>query len=1021
MLCLLLLARAKKISAQYLNYTFQHLTTKDGLASDFERFICQDDKGFYLIGYENGFQKFDGKNFKDFFIKNKYIKSDTSIMLAHPIKDKEGDIFIYYQDRLYNYRTNGIVDTISIQDNVHEKGRNIQAFCKGANGDIWIATKNYLYKYNKSKHTCARWLSIANPKFSGGLSGLIYDDKKKCFWLAKNSEIFMIDIHGKKITEPFLAKNPGLTDIPKGIWFTGFWMDSRRNLWIGTFGGVMYKYNTVTYKKEVFDVFNIKNTYFNRSYPVCFLEDKQNNIWLVCGGLYRYDKQSNTFHLMQANKNIANALNYSNDISALYQDNEGNIWIGTGEGIYIFNPLQQQFNVVDEHTSITDFQKTEVTKIFETNTGNILVATWGKGWWLFNKDFRLKRKFLNDIKKTDKTEQRKNFVWCFGEDPAGKIWIGYQYGLVGTFNPVNHQIRYIDVPEFEKKTIMAIQCDTMGNVWFGLYSGALGKWDALQHKFLVYPSPFDPIKPISDLVLEGNDDVWVSTNGNGFYCFHPLTGKYTDHHFDTGNNSIFDNEIHGLCNLNDSVIGIANAYKGFILFNRKNKTFTSYTNEKGLAKNMVFGIALDKQNNLWIAEDNALSMMNGRNNNIVSFDVEDGLSLKQFRGTIAKLHDGKMAIPAATGFVYFDPEKITHLPAPPDAIITGFSIFDKQLSIDSLLATGKPISLGHTQNFLTITYASISFQQKNSIRYYYQLEGINKHWITAGSGQSASYTDLRPGRYTFKVRAENRDGLFSKKITTLSIYIISPWWATFWAYAIYLSVASSIVYVIFRNRVRKIRQKQQAQINIMIATQEEERKRISRDLHDDVGTKLSALKLFLSSLNEKASNTNNKEIQTLAANSEQFITETIKDVRQLLLNLSPSVLEEFGYTTAVEGLVNKINETKQIQFNLVVFGMQQRLPKHYELALYRITQELINNVLKHAEAKNVSLQIGRRDNKIILMIEDDGKGFDINVHKDGYGLQNLEARTKLLHGMLTIDSRIGIGTSILIEIPDNFN
>ena len=119
--------------------------------------------------------------------------------------------------------------------------------------------------------------------------------------------------------------------------------------------------------------------------------------------------------------------------------------------------------------------------------------------------------------------------------------------------------------------------------------------------------------------------------------------------------------------------------------------------------------------------------------------------------------------------------------------------------------------------------------------------------------------------------------------------------------------------------------------------------------------------------------------------------------------------------------MNKINETKQIHFTLVVFGMKQRLKKEYELALYRITQELINNVLKHAEAKHVSLQIGQRDEKIILMIEDDGKGFDITAHKDGYGLHNLEARTKLMQGIMTIDSWPGKGTSVLIEIPDNFN
>ena len=266
----------------------------------------------------------------------------------------------------------------------------------------------------------------------------------------------------------------------------------------------------------------------------------------------------------------------------------------------------------------------------------------------------------------------------------------------------------------------------------------------------------------------------------------------------------------------------------------------------------------------------------------------------------------------------------------------------------------------------------------------------------------------------------NSEGFWSNEFQ-YPFTIRPPWWGTFWAYTLYILFGGGAVYTIYRNRIQQMETKQAAQIKTMVATQEEERKRISRDLHDDIGTKLSALKLFLSSLGEKASDTNNKEIISLAESSEQFIKEAMLDVRQLLLNLSPTILEEFGFTIAVEGLVNKFNETKQIHFNLVIFGMKTRLKKDYELALYRITQELINNVLKHAKAKQVSLQIGQRDEKIILMIEDDGLGFDINAHKEGYGLHNLDARTKLMHGTMAIDSHPGKGTSVLIEIPYHLN
>jgi len=224
--------------------------------------------------------------------------------------------------------------------------------------------------------------------------------------------------------------------------------------------------------------------------------------------------------------------------------------------------------------------------------------------------------------------------------------------------------------------------------------------------------------------------------------------------------------------------------------------------------------------------------------------------------------------------------------------------------------------------------------------------------------------------------------------------------------------------IVIRNiQRRKLQEKQAAQLKTMIDTQESERRRISRDLHDDIGTKLSALGLFLSSMKEHAYESGNTEIITLANSSQQFVKEAVSDLRELLLDLSPSVLEDFGYTVAIEGLVNKINETKLIHFNLIVFGLKGRLNLNYELALYRITQELVNNVIKHADANKVTLQIGRRENLIILIIEDNGKGFELNQYQEGYGLKNLSSRTALLQGKMTIDTAPGKGTSVLIEIP----
>jgi signal transduction histidine kinase/ligand-binding sensor domain-containing protein len=1018
------------IRAQQQNYVFQNFTAKDGIASDKVNCTLQDSKGFYWVGTDNGLQRFDGKNFSNLPGDENKKSSHTSTPIADPIlEDKLGNIWgrSGFLISVY-YRLTGSYENIKIKDNTANTAiSDIQYFCKDEWGDIWIVTSMNLYKYDYKIHKAVLWLTLFRKTDNSPWLKIIYDNIKKGLWIIGGSDIILIDLKSKKIKNPFSDYPPKKTGSKGSIAYEypmGLFIDSKYNIWFGLRNGFIYKYNTLTFQKEVYDVRVWDKQTKKQILPLvsCFIEDCNEKIWIgsLWEGLFYYDEEKDSIRPVAINNNIPHSIHFDHDIYNFCRDNEGNILACTDKGISIFNPCFQRFITLNENNLQNPFPNAEVTRIFETSTGNILVGTWGEGWFYYDKNFRIIKQFYSNNPHIIPERFKKNLVWSFAEDHHGKIWIGYQYGLLGIFDISSQHIQYIDVPQFDGKTIMAMQCDDNGNIWFGLYSGFLGKWDAAKHEFFIYKNslPFHRgnAAAISNILINGHEEIWVTTNGNGFYCFDPKKEKITETHTFKSQDSTFD-PIHSLTQIDDSIIGISTASNGFLLFNERQKKFNSVTMQDGLPDNNICGLAQDKQKNLWIVTTNGLLKMDIKNHKLVSFAEEDGLPDKFFKYNIVLLHDGRMAIPTSTGIVYFSPDNIKTLPAPPDVQISGFKVFDQSLLIDSLLFDNKRIELNHLQNFITISYASLSFLGINTTKYFYQLKGVDKDWVNGGTQRVASYTDLSPGHYTFKVRCENRDGIPSKKNTELNIYISAPWWFTWWAYTLYALFAASAMYALYLNHINELKRKQSAQLKVMVATQEEERKRISRDLHDDVGTKLSALKLFLSSLHEKAADTNNEEIQSLAESSEQFITEAMQDVRQLLLNLSPTVLEEFGYTTAVEGLVHKINETKQIHFSLVVFGMNHRLQKDYELALYRITQELINNVLKHAGAKNVSLQIGQRDEKIILMIEDDGKGFDVSAHKDGYGLHNLDARTELMNGTMTIDSQQGKGTSVLIEIP----
>lgn len=194
----------------------------------------------------------------------------------------------------------------------------------------------------------------------------------------------------------------------------------------------------------------------------------------------------------------------------------------------------------------------------------------------------------------------------------------------------------------------------------------------------------------------------------------------------------------------------------------------------------------------------------------------------------------------------------------------------------------------------------------------------------------------------------------------------------------------------------------------------EERKRISHELHDDLGSQLCAAKLFLETMKNSGPI---KGKDALLENSLSLVDASIKDLRFIMDDLQTPNMLENGYIAATTELVYKINQLNQINFNLSHHGIQQRIERKKENNLFRITQELINNTLKYAQAKNVTIDVLNRDNNIILMYEDDGNGCNLQSTKNGYGLNNIQSRSRSLGGTVAFDSFPGAGFRAIVEIP----
>ena len=218
----------------------------------------------------------------------------------------------------------------------------------------------------------------------------------------------------------------------------------------------------------------------------------------------------------------------------------------------------------------------------------------------------------------------------------------------------------------------------------------------------------------------------------------------------------------------------------------------------------------------------------------------------------------------------------------------------------------------------------------------------------------------------------------------------------------------------------EILSQQQQRAKAVIEAEEHERQRIGKDLHDGVGQILSAAKLNLSALQSKIPMPEQSE-KDMMQNALDLIDESVKEVRTISHNMMPNMLIKSGLASAVRDFVNKMTATDKLKIDLDLVGMNKRLDATVETVLFRVFQEIINNIIRHSEAGHVTIQLVQHEQEIVMMIEDNGKGFDVSKTisgEGGIGLKSITSRVEYLHGSIHIDSMPGRGTTVTIEIPN---
>jgi signal transduction histidine kinase/ligand-binding sensor domain-containing protein len=697
-------------------------------------------------------------------------------------------------------------------------------------------------------------------------------------------------------------------------------------------------------------------------------------------------------------------------LHSFFEDREGNTWVATGgQGLY---RIRKQ--VIRTLSTEDGLPSSNIYPIFQDPTGVIWIGTWGGGVARYAKG-----KFRTFSGKDGLTSGLITSIYM---DHHGVLWVGTQAGRL--FRMRNGRFEQVHLPLLGEHTVVrAIHEDSEGVLWFGTDQGLLSlKQGVAQLITKKEGLAADNVSIIVDSRTPGT--LWVGSYGGLTRIREGRFQRWTEA------DGLPSNIIRSLYEDSEGMLWIGTYDGGLARF--QNGTFTHYTMRDGLFSNGVFQILEDSRGYLWMSCNRGIyrvlkreltDFAFGKRERIdsIAYGKSDGMRSEECNGGVSpagiRARDGKLWFPTQNGVAVIDPSSVTTNLAPPPVVIESAAIDNVAQPL-----TGK-ITVRPGKDNLEIRYTAPSLINSDRIHFRYRLEGLDREWVQAGTRRIAYYAHVPAGHYTFRVTAANSDGVWNKDGRSLPVVVLPPFYRTWWFIASALLLMAGAAILAWRYRVAQLKhanELQHAFSRELIASQERERKRIAAELHDSLGQHLVVIKnLALISLDKGSRDQiHQPRLEEICDEAAQALSE----VREISYNLRPYQLDRIGLTKAIEAVVKKAADATAIAFRADIDSIDSTLNADSEINFYRIVQECLNNIVKHSEATAANVTVRCSATRLLLTVQDNGKGFTPEVMnrrdgmQGGFGLVGIAERAQLLGGKMSSRSAPGQGTTITVEI-----
>jgi signal transduction histidine kinase len=804
------------------------------------------------------------------------------------------------------------------------------------------------------------------------------------------------------------------------------------------------------------------------------VQDNKGLIWVAAdhGGITLINKKNNfrTSYLLNDPKD-PQSLSH-NSIAALLKDDNGIIWLGSyKQGVNYFNGNIVQFpHYHRQPSNASSLQYDDVNRFVEDRQGNIWIGTNGGGLIYFDRKNNTFKQYLHD--PNNKNSLSNNVIVSLCIDHDGILWIGTYLGGLSSFD--GQQFKHYrhndnDSSSLADDKVWEIFEDREQHLWIGTLGGGVDLLDRKTNRFIHYKFKEGPqsLNYISAILQDRKGNLWIATV-SGIVVFEKNRNTPVFYQ-QTEKSGLSNNNI--ICFLEDSKGRIwAGTRDGLNLFNEQTKSFQVFTIADGLPDNMILNILEDDRQTLWISTPNGLcnaiprQKENGFDFSIINYDEANNLQNREFNENAAlKTRSGELIFGGPSGFNIINPAAIQQSAYHPKILFTGFQLLNNNIEPGELvndrillkqsISQVQHIDLKYKENVFSIEFTSLDFIPGARTRYAYMMEGFNADWLYAdGSQRRATYTNLGPGHYTFKVKALSRGGEWSE-VKTLHINIEPPFWRTPLAYIIYVLTAAGIFLLVRRITLDRI--------HMRFALQQQRREAERAHALDQLKTKFftnvshefrTPLSLIIAPLNKIIENAANeeqkKQLNLVQRNAKRLLNlvNQLLDFRKMEvqeIKLHPSIGDIVLFSKDISQSFMDIAKKKNIQFSFS--SNIEHLEIYFDRdKLEKILFNLLSNAFKYTHDNGkVSVALlynppvnNEGDGTLAIEVKDTGIGipadkqekiferfFQTDVPESmvnqgtGIGLAITKEFVKLHNGIITVKSEPEKGTSFTVLLP----